>query len=85
MKSAPGLVNNRVCVRIPVMTLVPLSKTLNHNCLGNVGRVVHSTLPARLLVDDTHAYIITDCERGNPASAPGVGVNVPLVTVDLSR
>ena len=51
--------------------------------------VVHSALPARLLVDDTHAgfsplrrwllvddthaYILTDCEGGNPVSAPAVG------------
>ncbi len=44
---------------------------------------MHSALPARLLVDDTHAYILMDCEGGNPVSAPGVGGNVPLVTVDL--
>ena len=46
-------------VRIPVMTLVPLSKAL----------------PAMLLVDDTHAYILLDGEGGNPVSAPGVGGN----------
>ena len=34
---------------------------------------VHSASPARLLVDDTHAYILTDCGGGNPVSAPGVG------------
>ena len=44
---------------------------------------VHSALPARLLVDDTHAYIHLDCQGGNPVSAPGVGSNVPLVSVDL--
>ncbi len=47
------------------------------------GKIVHSALPARLLVDNTHAYILTDCEGGYPVSAPGVGGNVPLVTVDL--
>ena len=36
-------------------------------------------------MDDTHAYILTDCEGGNPVSAPGVGGNVPLVTVDLVK
>ncbi len=46
---------------------------------------MHSALPARLLVDDTHAYILTDCEGGNPVSAPGVGGNVGLVAVDLGR
>ncbi len=46
---------------------------------------MHSALPARLLVDDTHAYILTDCEGGNHVSARGVGGNVPLVTVDLGR
>ncbi len=49
--------------------------------------VVHSAQPARLLVlvDDTHADFLTDCEGGNPVSAPGVGGNVPLVTVDLGQ
>ena len=32
-----------------------------------------SALPASLLVDATHAYILTDCEEGNPVSALGVG------------
>ena len=36
-------------------------------------------------MDDTHAYILTDCEGGNPVSAPGVAGNVPLVAVDLGR
>ena len=40
---------------------------------------MHSALPARLLVDDTLAYILTDCEGGNPVSAPVVGGNMPLV------
>ncbi len=31
---------------------------------------MHSALPARLLVDDTHAYILMDCEGGNLVSAP---------------
>ncbi len=45
-----------------------------------------SVLPAtRLLVVDTHAYILMDCKGGNPISAPGVGGNVPPVTVDLGR
>ena len=26
-------------------------------------------LPTRLLVDDIHAYILVDCEGGNPVSA----------------
>ncbi len=46
------------------------------------GKVVFSALPARLLVDDTHAYILTDCGGGSPVSAPG---NVPLAAVDLGR
>ena len=45
---------------------------------------MHSVLPARLLVDDTHAYILTD-EEGSPVSAPGVGGYVLLVAVDLGR
>ena len=49
------------------------------------GKVVHSALPARLLVDDTHAYILTNCDRGNSVSAPGVGGKVPLMTLDLGR
>ncbi len=40
---------------------------------------MHSALPARLLVDDTHAYILMDYKGGNPVSAPGVGGNMPLV------
>ncbi len=80
-----GVFSSRVWVRYPVMTLVPLSKALNHNCFEKVGKVVHSALPDRLLVDDTHAYILKDCEGGNPVSAPGVGGNVPLVSIDLGR
>ena len=34
-------------------------------------------------MDDTHAYILTDCEWVNHLSALGVGGNLPLVTVDL--
>ncbi len=45
---------------------------------------MHSALPARRLVDDTLAYILTNCEGGNSVSTPGVGGNVPLVTVDLA-
>ena len=46
---------------------------------------MYSALPARLLVGATHAqvHILRDYEGGNPVSAPGVGGNVPLVTVDL--
>ena len=41
------------------MTLVHLSKALNHNCfIKKVGKEVHTALPARLLVDDTHACIL---------------------------
>ena len=32
---------------------------------------MHSALPPRLLVDDTHAYIPMDCKGSNAASAPG--------------
>ena len=52
-------------VRIPVMTLVPLSKALDHNCFIKVGKVVQSTLPARLLVDDTLACILIECPGPN--------------------
>ena len=44
-----------------------------------------SALPARLLVDDTHAYILMECEGCNPVSAPEVGGKVPrwqLIWVD---
>ena len=44
---------------------------------------MHSALPARLLMDDTQAYILMVCEGGNPVSAPRVGGNVLLVAVDL--
>ena len=40
---------------------------------------MHSTLPTRLLVDDTHAYILMECEGGNL----GVRGNVLLVAVGL--
>ena len=56
------------------MTLVSLSKALNHDCFVKVGEVVSAL---RLLVDDTQAYILTDCKGGNPVSAPGVGGNGP--------
>ena len=36
-------------------------------------------------MDNALAYIFTDCEGGNPVSAPGVGGTVSLVTVDLGR
>ena len=45
-------------------------------------KVVDSALTTRLLVDDTNVYILTDCERCNPISAPRVGGNVPLVIVE---
>ena len=53
-----GVVSSRVRV---LQILVPLSKALDHYCFEKVGKVVHSALPARLLVDDTHAYILKDC------------------------
>ena len=43
---------------------------------------MHSALPASLLVDDTHAYILTHCLGDNPVSADGVGDNMSLVTVE---
>ena len=46
---------------------------------------MHYALPARFQVDDTHTYILRDCERGNPVSVPGVGGNTALVTVDFGR
>ena len=46
---------------------------------------MHSALPARLLVDDTHTYILKNSERGNPVSAPEVGGNIPLLTVDSTN
>ena len=46
-------------------------------CFVKVGEVVLSALPARLLVNDTQAYILTDCKGGNPVSAPGIGGNSP--------
>ena len=42
-------------------------------------------IPARLLIDDTHAHTLTGCEGGNPVTTPGVGSNMPLVAVDLDR
>ena len=49
-------------------------------------KVERSAPPARLLMGDAHAYLVmnlTGCEGGYPASAPGVGSNVPLVAVDF--
>ena len=34
-----------------------------------VEMVVHSALPVRLLVDNSHAYILTKCNRGKPVSS----------------
>ena len=61
-----GVVSSRVLVNIPVMILGPLIKALNHTCFLKNGKVLYSALPAKLLVDDTHAYILTDCKGGNP-------------------
>ncbi len=46
---------------------------------------MRSALPARLLADDTLAYVLTDYEGGYPVSAPGEDGNVPLVAVDLGQ
>ena len=48
-----------------------------------VGKVVHSALPARLLVDDTRVYILMNCEGVTSDSTPIVVANVPLVAVAL--
>ena len=45
---------------------------------------MHSALAARLLVYETQAYILTDCEGGNLVSTLEVGGNVSLVVVALS-
>ena len=63
------------------MTLLPLSKALNHCFLTSF----ESALPARPLVDNTHAYFPLDREEGNPVSDPGVRGYFPLVIVDLGR
>ena len=80
------VVSNRVWVQIPVMTLLSLSETLsNHKCfIQKVGNAVHSALPVGLLVYETLAYILTDCEGGNLVSTLEVGGNVSLVVVALS-
>ena len=60
-----GVVSSRVWARIPVKTLLPLSMALNYKCfVKKVGKEVHSALAAKLLVDDTHAYILTDSDGG---------------------
>ena len=48
-------------------------------------KVEHCALQTRLLVDDNHANILSDCEGSNPVSAPGVGGYVPLVAFDVGR
>ena len=64
---------------------MPLSKALYHS------RFIKSWEEKCTLIDqpgslyDNKAYILMDCEVGNPVSAPGVGGKVPLVTVDLGR
>ena len=40
--------------------------------LHKVGEVVLFALLARLLMDDTQAYICMDCKGSNPVSAPWV-------------
>ena len=67
-----GVITSRVWVQNLVITIWPLSKALNHKGLVKVGKVVPSALPARLLVDDTHAYALANYEEGNPVAAPGV-------------
>ncbi len=61
-----GVVSSRVRVPIPVMTLLLLSKALKWG-----GSVFCSTVPARLQVDDTHTYILMNCEGGDPVSTSG--------------
>ena len=46
--------------------------------------VVLSAPPARLLMDDTQAYIRMNCKGGNPVSAPGVGGNGPWKNLNCS-
>ena len=54
-------------VGFSVMTLVPLNKALTHNFfVKSLDVIVHSTLPASLLVDD-HAYILMVSEVDNPS------------------
>ena len=46
---------------------------------------MHAALLARLLVDNTHAYFLIDCEKGYPVSAPGEGSTGSLVAVALDQ
>ena len=45
---------------------------------------MHSALPARLLIDDSHAYILMDREGGNLVSVPGVAGNMSLGKIELT-
>ena len=77
---APKL-SSRVWVRFPVMTLVPLSEALNHNCLVKSwkGCSICSSNQAPIVEYPclhnicTLITTCTFCEGGNPVSAPGVG------------
>ena len=71
--------------KLPATSSSTVQHQINNISLRQVGTVLHSPLPVRLLMDDTHAYILIDCEGPNPVSAPGVGGNVPLVEFDLGR
>ncbi len=44
------------------MTLVFLSKTLNHDCFVKSWEGSALCSATKPLVDDIHAYILTDCE-----------------------
>ena len=61
----------------PDMTLCVLRQDTEPWLLCKVGEVVLFAVPARLLVDDSQAYIRMDCKGGNPISAPGVGGTGP--------
>ena len=67
-----GVVSSRVWVRIPVMTLVPLSKALNHNCFvkswEGIAFCSTSQAPSGWYLC-LHPYRLW---RGNPVSAPWV-------------
>ena len=51
---------------------------------NHVWEVVLSPLPARLLMDDTQAYIRMVCEGGNPVSARWLGGNGPWNKINCS-
>ena len=65
----------RLRVRIQALVFDQQSVSPSRDTCYKIGEVVLSALPARLRIDDTQAYIHSDCKEEPIVSALGVGGN----------